>query len=482
LQAYEWPKGVLLDVQTVSLKDPTNAALYLADNTADAEDLQSNRLRIRVSNEADSTREQFSLAWADKNGPAAAGDPVKVYVPPGQSRIVRVPWPAKGDDFDRLVLSGDADDFDNTLYVIPPRQEQARMVFVGSDTPGDAKALLYYLTGAVSETPLRKVEVVNRPANEELTIADLLDTKLVVVDASSSDGQVGTLKEFAQKGGTVLFVLKNIAARPAVAGLLSDEAVTIEEATGREYALLANIKYDHPLFAPFADPRFADFTKIHFWKHRRLKLGNAQSAQVLATFDDGDPFLLEKVIGQGRILLVTSGWQPADSQLALSTKFVPLIAGMFPQTESSIKTAQRNVLDKIVVSSDSEGLSRIVFRPDGSRLELSADESTFDAVEPGVYRISSGNTETPLAVNLRPDESRTAPFAIEELERRGAQIGTQPTVSQLAERERQARIFELENRQKMWRWIIVAVLVVLILETVLAGRLAHRTLQPQVAS
>ena len=29
---------------------------------------------------------------------------------------------------------------------------------------------------------------------------------------------------------------------------------------------------------------------------------------------------------------------------------------------------------------------------------------------------------------------------------------------------------ELENRQKLWRWLILAAIVVLIVETVLAGR------------
>jgi anti-sigma-K factor RskA len=40
----------------------------------------------------------------------------------------------------------------------------------------------------------------------------------------------------------------------------------------------------------------------------------------------------------------------------------------------------------------------------------------------------------------------------------------------------------LENRQKLWRWLIIAVMAILLIETALAGRLAHRTLQPQVST
>jgi hypothetical protein len=36
-----------------------------------------------------------------------------------------------------------------------------------------------------------------------------------------------------------------------------------------------------------------------------------------------------------------------------------------------------------------------------------------------------------------------------------------------------AQAAELENRQKLWRWLVVAALVVLLLETLLAGRLTR---------
>jgi anti-sigma-K factor RskA len=33
---------------------------------------------------------------------------------------------------------------------------------------------------------------------------------------------------------------------------------------------------------------------------------------------------------------------------------------------------------------------------------------------------------------------------------------------------------ELEKRQKLWRWLIIAALAILLLETVIAGRLSGR--------
>ena len=55
-----------------------------------------------------------------------------------------------------------------------------------------------------------------------------------------------------------------------LAALTGLPELQITEAGG-DYALLGEIDFTHPLFAPFDDPRFSDFSHIHFWKHRRME-------------------------------------------------------------------------------------------------------------------------------------------------------------------------------------------------------------------
>jgi hypothetical protein len=255
----------------------------------------------------------------------------------------------------------------------------------------------------------------------------------------------------------------------------------VAEAAGRKFALIGRVQFDHPLFAPFAEPRFADFTKIHFWKHRRVKLDDDPSSRIIAWFDNGDPFLIQQTVGKGRVFVATCGWHPADSQLALSTKFVPLVAGLIPNTTTSIAHTQQTVFDTIDLPPAKDDGDRRVRRPDGSESPILAAATSYEAAdEPGIYHFVLSGKDSPLAVNLAADESRTAPLPVEELEQRGARVGTQPSVEQIAERERQLRLTELESRQKLWRWLIVAVLAVLLIETALAGSLAHRTVNQQV--
>jgi hypothetical protein len=96
--------------------------------------------------------------------------------------------------------------------------------------------------------------------------------------------------------------------------------------------MLGQIDFAHPLFAPFADPRFSDFTRIHFWKYRSVSTNGLAGARVLARFDNSAPALLEVPVGKGRAFVLASGWQPEDSQFALSTKFVPFIYSLMEES------------------------------------------------------------------------------------------------------------------------------------------------------
>ncbi|MDB5319598.1 MAG: N-terminal double-transrane protein [Phycisphaerales bacterium] len=487
LQNYQWPKGVLLEVHAVTVKQPTNAGLQLVRDAADEPTARDNtRLRVRVNNEANSTKEQFSLTWATAAGPIASLQPHSVYVPPGKGQVVKLPWPKPELNADRLVLTGDDADFDNTLYLVPPRRENVRVLYVGDDSFDDVKGLAYYLQTAWAETAQRKVELVQHKSAQAIADTDVLGVRTVVASGPLVPASSAALRRFAQSGGEVLYVLSDASAARSAADLLGLDQIPIEESPARDYALLGRVDTRHPLFAPFADARFGDFTKIHFWKHRRMKLPAAAAAAAtlrpLAWFDDGDPYLIEQSIGKGRVLVATAGWNPADSQLALSTKFVPLMAGLLGRHDAGTIDAQYLVNESIALLSAESATAaaapsnRALTGSDGKSIDLAKSAATFDhADQPGIYHLSENGRDTLLAVNVHPDESRTAPLTTEDLERWGAKVGKPESADEIAARDRRLKSAELENRQKLWRWLILGVLGLLAVETALAGRLARRT-------
>lgn len=239
--------------------------------------------------------------------------------------------------------------------------------------------------------------------------------------------------------------------------------------------MFGQIDFQHPLFAPFADPRYSDFTKIHFWKHRQASLDKIPGVRVLARFDNGDVALAEVPVGKGKVWVLTSGWQPDDSQLALSSKFVPLLYAMLDLSSGTGEAAtQYSVGEPLMLPFDAESVT--IRKPDASEEKVRRGDRFNGSEQPGIYQVSATQPIMSFAVNLPPEESRTAPLPLEELERLGVplQRPVNATVKQVEQRREHLQAMQLENRQKLWRWLLVAALVVLVMETWLAGRLTRR--------
>ena len=109
-------------------------------------------------NDQSSRREKFELIWVDEHGKEAADPPVEVYVPPGESRVVRVPRP-KGSGLYRLLrLRGDERGYDNTIYFADERREEKTVLYIGTDRADDHAGLLYYLERVFVDTPRRTIQ------------------------------------------------------------------------------------------------------------------------------------------------------------------------------------------------------------------------------------------------------------------------------------------------------------------------------------
>jgi hypothetical protein len=191
--------------------------------------------------------------------------------------------------------------------------------------------------------------------------------------------------------------------------------------------------------------------------------------------------LLEVPLGKGRLYVLTSGWHPDDSQLARSSKFVPLLWSLLEQSGGVASFATQYAVGETVPLPAGGGASAIRL-PSGESATMEAGASTFaKAILPGVYELTGGPKPQRFAVNLDPNESRTAPLAVDELEQLGVPVArTQTAVSTPVENKTLLQGIEAENRQKLWRWFIVATLAVLLVESALAGWTARRsTLQTE---
>jgi len=156
--------------------------------------------KIRVSNSSDSSREQFKVGWMPSGDAAFVGSPVDVYVPPGQNSIFQAPAVPAGLREQRLALVGDDHDFDNVLYIVPPRAEQIPVLYLGDESERDPAQPLYYLKRAFQQTRMQVVNIVVRSNDAPVTATDISAAQLAVVSEGINDGLTKITRQLLDQG------------------------------------------------------------------------------------------------------------------------------------------------------------------------------------------------------------------------------------------------------------------------------------------
>ena len=507
LAEYAWPASCKVRIERVesSVKGNARATLLTAEESDGSNRLRdgnesrsrlpggtmeasqtndTDKLRVRVTNSSNSNSDALRLLWLDEQLRPIEDSGTACLVPSGSSLTVRISVPPKCSL--GLQLEGDSSDFDNRYYMSRSEPIQSRLLCVEAASRAPDESLGYFLRQLPMSDAARTVTFQSRePASQE-PWPSVENTPLIVASHDLSSSDLDGLAIYLNQGGNLLWVWDSLASAKSgdskskpfdyTVGLeklsgMSDFKVS--EAEVRQYAMLESIDFKHPLFADLSDSKFNDFSKIRFWKHRRLETKQHDAWRVLAKFDDGSPALICKEQGTGRLWILMAGWQPSESQLALSTKFVPFISGLYRMAAPVIHDpSSYRVGMSLEIPRDHRVLDPTGNEVKGDGLDEKASKMIVFS-EPGIYRrIVPNGTESLLAVNLVESESNTSVGGLERLEKLGVVMTDRnPTIREDASR-RQLRAVELESQQGWWRWVIVGVLGVIGLESLLCIRKA----------
>ncbi|MGB0155080.1 MAG: BatA domain-containing protein [Verrucomicrobiales bacterium] len=452
LQNEAWPSEVQVRCVALTPEESGNLSLALASTPPRSSINDEEVYRVRVQNANDSDFSTATVSWQD-----APDTAIETTVAPGTSRIIRTaPRPASAVR-GVLTVTGDQHNFDNDVFVSPVQARPLRILVTGdTKLEESAGSALFYLKRALQPTPNLEPIVTTQPDFAEQDLKDI--EAVVILDQWSAEvGQ--RLNQFAESGGLVIALPSADAESDALASLVGDETWQLSEAEGKDFSLLGDIDFEHPVLEPFARARIRDFTKVRFWKHRVLSLSEApgESTRILATFDGESPAIIEKCIGDGTVFAFLSGWEPGESQLALSSKFVPLLFSIFEHTGFSIRSAPTYLVGETTTS------------------------------EPGFEETERDGEPHLIAINMNPREGNTTPFdptvvfpglGIPLVDETGSNSISTLTEEQLARLESEAK----EEKQKLWKWIVFAALFIFVIESILAGRRSHTATAPQLAA
>ncbi|MEM9479808.1 MAG: BatA domain-containing protein [Verrucomicrobiota bacterium] len=425
-----WPDDVTVRFVSLETEATTNASL----SAAPAKD--KNKIAVRVRNDPASERSSFSVS---------AGSTVQnAVVPAGESRVFE--FEAGPDE---IVLTGDDHAFDNTLFVAPKQPAPVDLLFLGKGDADDSNSPEYYFRRAFALSSVLRPNYV-----ESLTDSP----SIVAVARPLASDEITELKGAIENGARALLVLTGSDMARTFAGLAGMEEPPALNEREDGYALLEGIDFAHPSLREFRDPRWRDFTNVHFWKNREIDPEELpDGAQVVANFDSGNPAWINLPVGEGSLFVMASGWHPRDSQLALSSKFLPLLFSIFANVGPRVHMPERHFV--------------------GDRLPLEEGDVLAGGApvipnQPGVYQTEGNGVPRYFAVNLRPSESDLTPLSDEALGTLGIPLAGAADVPEAltSEEKRKLRGSESEAQQGYWRLVILILLGILALESWFASR------------
>lgn len=476
LAGHNWPKGLEVKLESIAQGSGGNASLHWL---GEPEGLSSQggaaELKVRVQNHPKSKGQEFRIGWVKPGSTLVAGKPVTVQVPPGQSRTLTPPAKEPGQEVDALHLEGDEAPFDNKLYRVVNEEEVLRILALTDETVTGGSSMLYFLKRALVETARHKVSLSQLQPGEALEPSALTGARALVLMEPASQHAWNAAASFLESGKTVLVALRGTSSAGSLAKLLGVENIALTEASGGD-SVLSRLDWEHPILSPFAEARYGDFSRIRFWKHRKIGWPEIPGARAIAWFDQGDAALVEIPVKTGRVLLFTSGWHTEDSQLALSSKFVPLLYRVLEWSGVIVdQPAQFVVGAEIPLGPGRDGELRRWQMPGGMETNLAPATTAMRADVPGIYQLSGQGKTRRFAVNLAPAESRVEPMPADELERLGVPVKMSPLETKMPpgwspeKRALQEAAVQMESRQKGWRWLLAAAMVLFAVETAMAG-------------
>jgi len=378
-----------------------------------------------------------------------------------------------GYGFNRCAVRLEEDDAftaDNASIFVVRRSDPERVLFVHA--AGDTRSATYF--GAALRAAAQGSFVLQSISAEQTADVDPSRFAFVVL----SDAVIlppifeHTLAQYVVKGGNVLIGLGPGAARHTSIPVWGGE---VQDA--HNYMRLNNIQrigqvdFSHPALEQ-AQPGlnnggWAD-VKVFY-----AAVVDPAQARVAARLSDGTALLLDKTIGEGRVLLLTSGLENMSNDLPLHPVFVAFVDHTARYLSGSERLSGSRLVDSFVElrstgKATGAAASAEVIGPDGQRpLSLSEARSaqTFRLARAGFYQIRFANGRDAV-IGVNPDRRESD---LEPLPKDVQQLWS--GISSNGESQVQSTVLdEMKNQPvSLWWYVMLLALVVVFAETAVAS-------------
>ncbi|MFC1664150.1 BatA domain-containing protein [Pseudomonadota bacterium] len=404
------------------------------------------------------------------------------------------------EHFDRISAAGDitrgivslTDDallLDNQVFFVHSSKHQIPVLILEGEQPRLNQNL--YLENALkrSRKPIFRVQ---RLSMSGLKPEELFNWAVIIInDTSIPGGPLGqSLHKFVSSGGGLL-----VATGDAVSGhwpsgdteILPGKLLRrVSTKAGKALSIL-ELNSNHPLTEMLNGRDINDLSNAHIFAYRNIQPNPTD--RIVGRYTDGGVALLERLVGDGRVLVLTTTLDKHWTDFPVQPMFLPLLHQIMrylaefemPPNQFEVGAVvdvlryARAIAGGDAVVAGAHGSTLIVESPSGSEIRLSRNNPLLRLEEQGFYQVhgaTPGNLDVVLAANINSVEAnlRTLDVGkfVEDIvsEIRVESADVVPTKRQKSERELDKDI---------WRILLLLVFLLLLLEAFSANLLSRRT-------
>lgn len=398
----------------------------------------------------------------------------RVKLEPGATVLVDFDLPPLDEGIwqGRVVVEHDDDlAFDNQRYLAVAAAPAYRVLVVKNGTKEGPTSETYFLEAALRLAPSGETsrespfapDVMSAATGERLP--DLAAYSAVILanieNLPASDAR--RLAEFVRDGGGLLVFTGDRLSAQGCATLASEELtvgqiespVVTQDLPWR----IGQWNAEHPVFEPLSDPQHGDLRRWIFAAYTRIQPDDG--TEVIAQFRTGDPAVLEKRLGAGTVLWVTTSCGRAWGDWCTSRLFLPIVHQLLAH-EVGLALGGR-VRSRLIDADPAERLSDLGADHEGATLRSRDAAHAGRQATPGVVHLPR-YSET---INTSPRESDAEPCDREEFEKRFGVRFVDENHGELASPPPESAAVQ---RDEFWHWIACGLLGVILLEGFVGNR------------
>jgi len=306
------------------------------------------------------------------------------------------------------------------------------------------------------------------------------------------------LADYVEAGGNVVWICgdnvepeaynqmnQQVDGRLLPATLLDVRQPTPQE--GRDSWHVSFLDKEHPALAHLVEPPSL-YQSVLVYRQVRMAAEAAEAVRVLARVDDGEPLLVERPVGEGKVLLLGTSAHVGWTNLPLRPIFLPLVARLtfvLAETEQTRREVLAGAPIVLSLPDENRPVGVEILPPTGETIRSKTQPVSngrgqrfrfADTHQVGVYVVRLIDARRPAqlawSVNFDPEEASTQTLSHEELE---TLLKPAPVVFAEDPHDLSSTFKFLREGRSLWGLLLTAVLIVLVFETFVSNRFSPQT-------